>query len=141
MPGSLWFQRRGDFADFADSHDIAEQGLNVELRQLSRSSSSWETATEGCIQKLSILPGAPTGKEPKSKSYYIFHDFYKLCLMQQLGSPLSGSSLWRQVAAAFAFARPDIPRSLPQLQPEDFSEAYKLGYERFQYPSCMLVIK
>jgi hypothetical protein len=59
--------------------------------------------------------------------------------MQQLGSLLQGSGLWRGVAAAFAFARPNLPRSLSQPQSEDFSEAYKLGYERFQYPSCMLV--
>ena len=63
--------------------------------------------------------------------------------MQQLGSLLQGSGLWRRVAAAFAFAfaRSNIPRSIPQPQSEDFSEAYKLGYERFQYPSCMLVTK
>jgi hypothetical protein len=56
--------------------------------------------------------------------------------MQPLGS-FQRSSLWRRVTSAFA--EPDTGRTLSHPQSEDFSGAYKLGYERFQYPSCTLV--
>jgi hypothetical protein len=75
MPGASWGQRRGDNSDFLDTHDIAEQGLNVELRQLSRSSQSCETDPEGCNQTQSVLRAASSGKQLKSKSIHILNDF------------------------------------------------------------------
>jgi hypothetical protein len=68
MPGASWAQRREEFAKFAESHDIAEQGLDVELRQLSRKHHFGQPSTKGSSLELSALKAEPRQQDTNSKS-------------------------------------------------------------------------
>jgi hypothetical protein len=78
MSGASWTQRREEFAEFADSHDIAEQGLDVELRQLSRKHQLGKPSTKGSSLELSALKTEPRQQETNSKSIFNSNDAFSI---------------------------------------------------------------
>jgi hypothetical protein len=78
MPGASWNQRREEFAEFAESHDIAEQGLDVELRQLSRKHQFGKPPTKGSSLEPSALKTEPRQQETNSKSIFNSNDAFSI---------------------------------------------------------------
>jgi hypothetical protein len=76
MPGASWAQRREEFAKFAESHDIAEQGLDVELRQLSRKHHFGKPSTKESSLEPSALKAEPRQQDTNSKSSFKANDAF-----------------------------------------------------------------
>jgi hypothetical protein len=88
MPGASWAQRREEFAEFAESHDIAEQGLDVELRQLSRKHQFGKPSTKGYSLEPSALKAEPGQQDTNSKSIFIANDAFFISNKQISQFPL-----------------------------------------------------